>query len=493
MGCSDILAASGGALVAVNIGQATDAFAVTIANNAPAAFPLGVTTVTYSATDAAGNTSTATQTVTVADTTPPALSLPMAITITSGSGSISVNIGQATATDAFAVTVSNNAPVVFPIGMTTVTWTAVDANGNRTSGPQTVTVNLVDTTAPVISVPADVFTSTNAAQATVNLGTATAVDNVDGIVAVTNNAPAVFPVGVTTVIYTASDLAGNTATATQRVVVSFVSTVGGGIGGGGNSTLSAPGGGATVTTEAVYWHHNDHLGTPQALTDANGRVVWTASYTPFGIATVNEDPDGDGIRVTNNFRLPGQYYDAETGLNYNYQRTYDPATGRYTQHDPIGLNGGMNPFGYVGGNPVTGVDPYGLDTFVVNRDLSVIGNKARSRSNFLTHTFTVVTNPDGSINHTYSWGNDANLNGWNLDQPLDVLTAKEALDKGLAEKVAGPEFDAYVGQAFMDLNKPQNQHINGIITNNCKTETSKLIDRANFFQFLGSLGNASIK
>ncbi|RME57347.1 RHS repeat-associated core domain-containing protein, partial [Candidatus Parcubacteria bacterium] len=54
------------------------------------------------------------------------------------------------------------------------------------------------------------------------------------------------------------------------------------------------------------------------------------------------------------------YFDAETGLNYNYQRTYDPALGRYTQSDPIGLNGGMNPFGYVGGNPVALYDPYGL-------------------------------------------------------------------------------------------------------------------------------------
>jgi len=75
---------------------------------------------------------------------------------------------------------------------------------------------------------------------------------------------------------------------------------------------------------------------------------------------VNEDPDGDGIKVTNNFRFPGQYYDAETGLNYNYQRTYDPAIGEYTQHDPIGRKGGMNPFGYVGGNPVTRDDPLGL-------------------------------------------------------------------------------------------------------------------------------------
>jgi len=119
-------------------------------------------------------------------------------------------------------------------------------------------------------------------------------------------------------------------------------------------------GSAASTSSSTYYIHNDHLGTPQAMTDINGTVVWTLSQTPFGIATVNEDPDGDGIRVRNNFRFPGQYFDAETGLNYNYFRTYDPATGRYTQHDPIGLNGGMNPFGYVGGNPVTGTDPFSL-------------------------------------------------------------------------------------------------------------------------------------
>ena len=67
---------------------------------------------------------------------------------------------------------------------------------------------------------------------------------------------------------------------------------------------------ATLSNQ-IYWHHNDHLGTPQALTDMGGSVVWSMSQTPFGIATVNEDPDGDGITVTNNFRFPGQYYDSE--------------------------------------------------------------------------------------------------------------------------------------------------------------------------------------
>ena len=63
--------------------------------------------------------------------------------------------------------------------------------------------------------------------------------------------------------------------------------------------------------------------------------------------------------------LPGQYYDAETGLHYNYFRDYDPKTGRYIQADPIGLKGGMNQFAYVDGNPLKWIDPFGLYTEIV--------------------------------------------------------------------------------------------------------------------------------
>ena len=139
--------------------------------------------------------------------------------------------------------------------------------------------------------------------------------------------------------------------------MSYSSVVGGG---GGTPTPPPAGGGATVGMEAVYWHHNDHLGTPQAMTDSNGIKVWEVSQTPFGIATVNNDPDGDGLIVENNFRFPGQYFDSETGLSYNYQRTYDPTIGAYKQSDPIGLDGGSNTYVYTSGNPVKWSDRLGL-------------------------------------------------------------------------------------------------------------------------------------
>lgn len=110
----------------------------------------------------------------------------------------------------------------------------------------------------------------------------------------------------------------------------------------------------------IHYIHNDHLGTPQLITDQNQNVVWDAQYPPFGNATVDEDVDGDGQKLRLNLRFPGQYFDAETGLHYNYYRDYDPSLGRYVQSDPIGLRGGMNTYLYANANPLRYVDPYGL-------------------------------------------------------------------------------------------------------------------------------------
>ncbi|WP_321372504.1 RHS repeat-associated core domain-containing protein [uncultured Desulfuromusa sp.] len=109
----------------------------------------------------------------------------------------------------------------------------------------------------------------------------------------------------------------------------------------------------------LYYYHNDHLGTPQRLTNATtGEIVWSANYAAFGKATI--DPLST---VENNLRFPGQYYDQETDLHYNWHRTYDPGTGRYTQVDPIGLMGGINFFDYTGDDPINYIDEMGLFRF----------------------------------------------------------------------------------------------------------------------------------
>jgi RHS repeat-associated protein len=109
--------------------------------------------------------------------------------------------------------------------------------------------------------------------------------------------------------------------------------------------------------------HTDHLGTPLKMTNGTGTVIWRADYKPFGEADVDEDPDGNGIKVTMNLRFPGQYFDKETGLHYNYFRDYHPGIGRYVEPDPIGLAGGINLYPYVLNNPINWVDPFGLDTW----------------------------------------------------------------------------------------------------------------------------------
>jgi len=122
----------------------------------------------------------------------------------------------------------------------------------------------------------------------------------------------------------------------------------------------------------TYYFHNDHLGTPQKLTDESGKVVWGGSYEAFGKATV--DPVST---ITNNLRYPGQYFDEETGLHYNWNRYYEPETGRYVSEDPIGFGAGdKNLYRYVRNRPLNGIDPLGLydtDDFLYDASNFLIG------------------------------------------------------------------------------------------------------------------------
>jgi len=109
--------------------------------------------------------------------------------------------------------------------------------------------------------------------------------------------------------------------------------------------------------------HTDHLDTPRRITrpsDNKVRWQWEWDVTPFGAGAPNQNPSSLGT-FSYNMRFPGQYYDAETGLHYNYFRDgYDSATGRYTQSDPIGLAGGLNSYAYVSSKVLSRFDPFGL-------------------------------------------------------------------------------------------------------------------------------------
>jgi len=151
---------------------------------------------------------------------------------------------------------------------------------------------------------------------------------------------------------------------------------------------------AKIEGNNVYYYSNDHLGTPMMMTDSAGSIVWQGEFKPFG------EPLSVTGSVANNLRFPGQYYDAETGLHQNYFRDYSPQLGRYAQADPIGLEGGMNPYVYTDNNPCKWIDPLGLDTYMCTKPLDALGGSGKKSGmdiwgNPAYHQYICVVNEKG--------------------------------------------------------------------------------------------------
>lgn len=117
-----------------------------------------------------------------------------------------------------------------------------------------------------------------------------------------------------------------------------------------------------VKPSGLFYVFADQIGTPRVVTTSapTPRTVWSWASDTYGNGAPVESPDDGGVNFKYNLRFPGQYFDQETGLHYNVNRDYDPATGRYIESDPIGLMGGINTYTYVGGNPISFTDPLGL-------------------------------------------------------------------------------------------------------------------------------------
>ena len=238
-----------------------------ITNNAPAAFPLGTTHVIWTVTDGSGNTATATQVVIVTDNISPSITAPSAVTVGTNNGTCdgatNVNPGTPVTSDNCTVaSVTNDAPSVFPVGTTTITWTVTDGSGNTATATQTVTVTQVS--------------ASSVANGTIlcNGGTTTVTVSATGGTA-PYTGTGIFTVGAGTYNYTVTDANGCTAntsiTISQPSKVTVTLNVGGAIacqGGTTEMTVAASGGTAPYTGTGTFTVSAG--ARTYTVTDANG-------------------------------------------------------------------------------------------------------------------------------------------------------------------------------------------------------------------------------
>jgi RHS repeat-associated protein len=107
--------------------------------------------------------------------------------------------------------------------------------------------------------------------------------------------------------------------------------------------------------EVLHYHCN-HIGTPEALIDRSGQIVWQAEFDPWGNLRSEYNPQ----HIQQTIRMQGQHADSESKLLYNRYRYYGPSIGRYITQDPIRLKGGANFYSYADGSATNFVDPMGL-------------------------------------------------------------------------------------------------------------------------------------
>ena len=114
-----------------------------------------------------------------------------------------------------------------------------------------------------------------------------------------------------------------------------------------------------TASPATYWVSVDHLNRPVKMTNTAKTSVWDATWQPWGSVQAITGT------ATLNARFSGQWFQSETGLHYNWHRSYDPTLGRYTQPDPLGFVDGPSVYGYAKGSPYRYVDRDGRNSITI--------------------------------------------------------------------------------------------------------------------------------
>ncbi len=337
--------------------------------------PAGSYSLTAVATDALGTSATSAA-VNVTSDAPPAVTLTAPATgapITSPNSFILMASAASTTSTIAKVEFYNGttligiataAPYLFtwsnvPVGSYSLTAKATDALGTATTSAA-INVTAIANVPPTVSltspangatvkVPGSFTLTANAGSTTSAIAKVEFYASSSGVTGTTAN---VLIGTATTAPYTATW--SNVALGSYSITAKATDTL-------NATTTSTP---VTVTVNTgiaqVYYIHADYLDTPRQITDTSGNVVWQYDNSdPFGNNAANQNPNGAGQFVFP-LRFAGQYFDSETNTHYNINRDYDPSIGRYVQSDPIGLEGGINTYIYVRGNPISFIDPLGL-------------------------------------------------------------------------------------------------------------------------------------
>ncbi|MCB1195691.1 RHS repeat-associated core domain-containing protein [bacterium] len=183
----------------------------------------------------------------------------------------------------------------------------------------------------------------------------------------------------------------------------------------------------------------------------------------------------------NDIRFSAKRYNSDISLSYFGARYYDALTGRFISRDPMEYIDGPNMYILATNNPLFWIDPWGLDTYYVNRKLG--GDEPVGSYVLFSHTFIATTDKQGNLQNTYSWGNDVRdlktPTKFFKNAPNDIVAAKKALKKGFALKAWGKELDSFIEAEYQETQKPNHPSRHPwAVDSCCKHEANNLIENA---------------